>query len=428
MTEVACTRLGHNGYLLIFFLLLLMPGQAMGQELWTLESSVQRVLDVAPEYKNSAAAVRAKQGALRQAGAWPNPTIELRGDNKIGKEKGGNGKDLTQIVFSQPIPVSGRIGRQKAVARAELSGAQSGNEYHQLLLEVQAAQRFHGLQLAAARLSLAKQRLQLADELQHAGRKRGLAGDLSKLERLRLDLVREAAQQVFHRAEGEYNEALGQFRVYLDLPLVQVPELAPLKPFGHIQNLESLQAGLSEHPALEAMRQGRNAALFRVDLARSRRLPDPELRFFHEQDFLNGRQQDITGVGVAITVPLWDLKGGRVREARAQASQAKFRLLALERDLKSGLQKTHLHLSHLVGQGEHYRIRVFEPARTVFDLTREAYSAGEVEILSLIDANTTYFDAYARYLELLQEAWLEAAEMRLAAGRSLVFAKQEKQP
>jgi hypothetical protein len=38
----------------------------------------------------------------------------------------------------------------------------------------------------------------------------------------------------------------------------------------------------------------------------------------------------------------------------------------------------------------------------------------------LIDANNTYFDAFGRYLELLQEAWLEAAELRLAAGQSLI--------
>ena len=76
-------------------------------------------------------------------------------------------------------------------------------------------------------------------------------------------------------------------------------------------------------------------------------------------------------------------------------------------------------------QGQHYRTRVFEPARTVFDLTRKAYRSGELEILALIDANNTYFDAHERYLELLQEAWLEGAELRLAAGRPLVSTEQD---
>ena len=58
-------------------------------------------------------------------------------------------------------------------------------------------------------------------------------------------------------------------------------------------------------------------------------------------------------------------------------------------------------------------------------MTRKAYAAGEVEILALIDANNTYFDANERYLELLQEAWMEAAELRLAAGRSLLTTTQD---
>jgi cobalt-zinc-cadmium efflux system outer membrane protein len=162
-----------------------------------------------------------------------------------------------------------------------------------------------------------------------------------------------------------------------------------------------------------------------VDLARKERLPDPVLRLYRERDFLNGRRQDVNGIGIGITVPLWDRKSGRLREARALVDQTLFRIQSLERDLGSRLQESHVHLTHLVRQGEHYRSRIFEPAQTVFDLTRKAYAAGEVEILALIDANDTYFNAHERYLELLQEAWLEASELRLAAGSSLVATTED---
>jgi len=229
-------------------------------------------------------------------------------------------------------------------------------------------------------------------------------------------------------AEGRFNEALGQFRAYLGLSLETSPALAPLKPFGSVPVLETLLANLSEHPALQLADYRLEALRVGVDLARSERVPDPVLRLYRERDFLDGRRQDVNGIGIAITVPLWDRKSGRISEARAQANQVQFKTRALNRDLGSRLQRSHLHLTHLVQQGEHYRTRVYEPARKVFDLTRKAYTAGELEILSLIDANNTYFDAYTRYLELLQEAWLEAAELRLAAGRTLVITKQESQP
>ncbi len=404
------------------------PVLAQSQEIWTLERSIQRVLEIAPETQTAQAEVDARQGAYRQAGVWPNPEIEIRGDDRMGKDDGSGGNDITQVVFNQPLPLSRRLTYQREIAEAELSSAQAGRNNQRLLLEAQAARFFHALQLATAQLDLAQQRLQLADKLQRAGKRREQAGELALLERLRLDLIRESAQQILDMAEGRFNEALGQFRTYLGLPLETPPALTLLEPFGSVPVFETLLAGLQEHPArqltdyrLEGLRAG-------VDLARTERIPDPVLRLYRERDFLDGRRQDVNGIGIAITVPLWDRKSGRISEARAQANQVQFKTRTLKRDLGSRLKRSHLHLTHLVQQGEHYRTRVYEPARKVFDLTRKAYTAGELEILSLIDANNTYFDAYTRYLELLQEAWLEAAELRLAAGRTLVITAKESQP
>ncbi|MEW6324671.1 MAG: TolC family protein [Nitrospirota bacterium] len=393
--------------------------------MWTLERSLQRALDVAPEVQAARAEVTGRQGARSQAGAWPNPEFELRGDDKIGKDAGTGGVDVTQFVLNQPLPLSGRLGAQRDVAGAELRTAQAGRRHQHLLLELQVSRRFHALQLAAANAHLAEQRLQLAHELQQAGRRREQAGEMARLERLRLDLIREAAQQILDRAEGELYEALSQFRALLMLPMEMIPNLAPLEPYAPMPVLEALQAGLSQHPAIVAAKHRIEASRAGVGLVRTELLPDPVLRLYRERDFLNGRRQDVTGIGLAITVPLWDFKSGRLREARAQVDQARFSMQALERDLAGALTQHHLHLTHLVEQGAHYKNKVFEPASTVFELTRKAYAAGEAEILALIDANNTYFDAHERYLELLQEAWLEAADLRLAAGLSLLTATDD---
>lgn len=389
-------------------------------EIWTLERSIRQVLNVAPEAHTARAEIAARQGALAQSGAWPNPAIEVRADNRLGKNDGTGGNALSQLVFSQPLPLSGRLGHQRAIAGEDLNAAQAERHYQQLLLETQTAQRFHALQLATAQLRLAEQRLQLADDLQQTGRRREQAGDMATLERLRLDLIRESAQQTLDHAEGTFSEALSQFRAYAGLSAETIPEVAPLELFNPLPVLETLEAGLPRHPALLAAQHRLKASRSAVALARAERLPDPVVSLFRERDFLNERREDISGIGVAVTLPLWDRNSGRIRESRAQAEQAQFKIQALERDLASRLKQSHLHLSHLVEQGKHHRSRVFEPARAVFDLTRKAYAAGELEILSLIDANNTYFDAHVRHLELLQEAWLEAAELRLAAGQALV--------
>lgn len=405
---------------LLFACIALTPTLGQSQEVWTLEHSIQRALEIAPEVQTARAKVKARQGALSQAGVWPNPEFELRSDDKIGKDTGNGGKDFTQFAFHQPLPLSGRLGVQRAVATAELNSARAASRYQHLLLEAQVSGHFHALQLAAANLHSAEQRLQLADALQQVGQRREQAGELAKLERLRLDLIRESAQQILDKAEGKINEALSQFRAFLGLPAEAVPELASLEPFSPVPALDTLQAKMSEHPALLSANYSLSASRANVNLVRKERLPDPVLRLYREQDFLNGRRQDVNGIGIGITVPIWDRKSGRLSEARAQVDETLSSTQSLKRDIGSRLQQSHLHLTHLVKQGEHYRTRVYEPAGMVFDLTRKAYAAGEVGILSLIDANDIYFNAQERYLELLKEAWLEAAELRLAAGISLV--------
>ena len=61
MIIVVCPWLGRKGHVLAnFFLPLLMPMKALAQDVWTLVTSVQQVLDVAPEYQDAAAAARAQ--------------------------------------------------------------------------------------------------------------------------------------------------------------------------------------------------------------------------------------------------------------------------------------------------------------------------------------------------------------------------------
>ena len=114
--------------------------------------------------------------------------------------------------------------------------------------------------------------------------------------------------------------------------------------------------------------------------------------------------------------PLLCAAGHEVVGTTRSADKADAVLAAQRRDLESGLRQNHLHLGHLIEQAEHYRTRLLTPARQVLDLTRKGFASGEQNGLALVDASNTYFEAQTRYLELLHEAWLEAAELRMAAG------------
>lgn len=391
---------------------------------WTLESTVQRVLEVAPERRAADADVAAREGDLVRDTAWPNPTVEGRADRKLGIEDGAGGSDVTQLAVTQPLPLM-RLSRQRVQAEANLAAAQAARHYRRLLFENQAARVFHQLQLAEAKRTLARERTEAAQQYAEPGG----AGDrlvryLAPLDRTRLSILREGAHQARAAADGEWDEAAARFRALLALPGEETPTTAPLNAVAPPASFVGLEARLDAHPVLIASQRELDAARAGIDVARSSRFADPTLTLFRERDILGGSRRDYNGVMLGVQIPLWNLNRGGVDRAAAEANRAEATTTAQRRDLGVALRDSHLKLTRLSAQVEHYRANVLEPSRRFLDLTRRSFAAGEANILALMDANNVYFDAAQRHLELLAEGQFTAADLRLATGQSL-FSEQQ---
>lgn len=399
------------------------PVWAETRTVWTLVASVEQATKVAPELQAASAEIDKQQGRLEQAGAWPNPSLSMQVDDKLGIEDASGGYDFTQFSISQPLPIS-RLQHQRKQAEAELGSVAALRRDQQLLLEYKVAQRFHALQFAAGKLELATQRLRQAAAYQNGGTKRKasdpLVRYLTPLESMRLDIVLQAAKQTMEVAEGEYNEAMAGLQALLAIPAETELQLINLSTVPTPLELAQMETALKNHPALEADEQMLLSTEASVAVAEARRFDDPVLTVFSGKDFIANRRQDSTGFMLSVSLPLWNQGTGSVKAARAAVQQSRSELALKQRELRTSLHKTYLHLGHLIEQAQHYRSKLLEPAQQVFKLTRKGFEAGELNILTLIDANNTYFDAQERYFELLHEGWLELAEVRRSAGISLL--------
>ncbi len=397
------------------------PVHAAEPPAWTLDAAVRKALAVAPEIREAEAEVAAREGALKQAGAWPNPSIELRADQKLGIEDGRGGSDLTQVAITQPLPIT-RLSHQRAQSGAQLGAARERLRLTRLAREAEAARAFHALQLTQARRALAEQRVKFVADIENGAARPGVrvVRYLTPLERARLAILREAAEQEAASAEGKHGEAAARFRALLGLAPEAAPQTVPLALANNPPALEALLAHLDAHPALAAGNLDIDAARAGVDVARANRFADPTIGVFRENDFLAGSRRSYNGVMLSVQVPLWNAQSGSVARARSEADQARERHTTQRRDLETRLRQGRLHLGHLIEQAERFRERLLGPARRLLELARRGFATGEQNVLALVDAYNTYFDAEVRYLELLQEGWQEAAELRLAAGQALV--------
>jgi cobalt-zinc-cadmium efflux system outer membrane protein len=401
------------------------PASAQQTRVWTLADSVRRALDTAPELRAAEAEIAARTAELTQAEAWPNPSVDLDANDRLGLEDGRGGTSLTRIGFSQPLPLR-RIAHQRAAAEANLESARANLRYRHLLLEREVARVFHALQLAAAKRQLAEERLRLVAESPDASRKSDrLVRYLTPLERQRLSILNEEASQGVVAAEREQQKALIDFRALLALPngTRAEPDVLTL-PFEPA-SLDVLTGKLNAHPALMASRKEAEAAQAGIAVAESQRYADPSLSLYRERDYLAGARRDVTGVGISVQIPLWNTGNGSVAKAGAEAARMQAQLMLVQRDAGSRLEQAHAQLRGLLEQTGRLRTNLLEPARAMYTLTRRSFAAGELNVLTLVDANNTYFDALARYLELQQECALAAADLRIASGVSLLDSSKE---
>lgn len=407
-------------YLFGLTAVLLVSLSAQAQDAWTLERSIVQALAASPELHIARAQVDAREGDLSAARAWPNPTLSLRIDEKLGLEDGAGGADATQLALAQPLPFGQRSARIKS-AEAGVEFAQRELNARRLQLESRVAEVFHLLQLTAQRLELAQERERFAGALRggRKARKDPLTRYLSPLERQRLAILHEQAHQEVANAEGKFSEALSGFRALLGLPTDVAIEVAPLAPVAPPASLDRLMALLDTHPALATEQAAVASAEADIDVVRRERLAAPTVELFTERDFLAGARRTYNGVIVGVQVPLWGLNTGGVARAQAQREAAKAQVTLTRRNLSTQLMQSHAHLLHLIEQSAHSREHLLGPAQRLYELTRRSFAVGEANVLALIDAYDTHFSAKTGYLELLHQSWLTAAELRLAAGQAI---------
>ncbi len=396
---------------------------AAAADAWSLESATRRLVEVAPERRQADATVEVRQQQLEQAGRWPNPSIDLRADNRVGHLSGQGGTSLSQIAVAQPLPFR-RLERQRVAAESNLKAAQEIHRADLLALERDAARVYFALQYAAARRQLALERLQVTDNYIGQGATGGaLKRYQTPLERQRLAMLRNDAQQAVIFAQRDYDNALIEFQGMLSLTgntaVDMPPPAAPQPP----PRLEDLEKRLGDHPILAAAHYDTEAAEGGIEVAQSQRYSDPTLKFFRERDFVNSAY-NVTGVGISVEVPLWNQNRSLEGRARAEAYASQARQAAVERDVHTRLGQAYSQLVRLEEQLEQMRTRLLDPAQNVLQLTRRSFAAGEANVFALVDSNNAYFDIRARYLDLMQGCAMAQADLRYAAGISVLDQKE----
>ncbi len=404
---------------LLFGFLIPLSVVAVSEEYWTLSTTIDRMQEQAPELRAAEADVNSSRFGLEKSGTWENPTLEIEASNAMGIDDGEGGYDPTRFAITQALGFANK-SRQKDVAESEHKSKISQYRYQTLIVQNKAAHLFYDLQLTQANYQLANERLHLADALLNSNPSDPLVRYLHPAEKVRLSILREQAQQALMDAKFSWDAAQFSFRATLNLPEQKTLLLAELKELPAKPQLQNKDEVLNSHPELLSANYEREAAQKRIALAKAESLNAPELTLYQERDYLAGARENISGIALSLQVPIWNSSKNSSAKASADYERASAEYISLQRNLQMDVELQQKKLTQLIETTQRFRTQMLEPTEKLLGITRRSFASDETDVLSLVDANNSYFEARADYLVLLHNTWLTAADLKLAAGISLV--------
>ncbi|HKT16304.1 MAG TPA: TolC family protein [Allosphingosinicella sp.] len=357
------------------------------------------------------ASVVAAQARARQAGAAPNPELDVEVENVLGSGpyKGLGGTELTAAI-AQRFELGGKRGmrRKLAAAEADVAALNLLGARADLLRDVRNA--YAELAAAEGRRLLARGAVDRSVALARTARLLVEVGRDPPLRRLRAEAVLVEAQAGEQRALAELTNAQRALAGLAVIPNEDI-EAVPLEP----NDLQATPANATTRLAVRIAEAERRVAEARIDLEEAQRVPDLTLRA-GVRGFAEGRDVALVG-GVSLPIPIRNRNTGAIDAARAELLAAEARLMQVrrdtnreERDAQTLLEAADARLAALGGAG-------LSQAEEAVRLARLGYAAGKFSLLEMLDAETA--------LNAARAALIDAERDRSRAIAALLRARQQ---
>ncbi|RUR10050.1 TolC family protein [Legionella septentrionalis] len=362
------------------------------------------------------------EARLVQAGLWSNPSLNI--NNNDDRVFNNEGEYSRSINFNQAFPISGRIGRQKTVARIDILRAHAEVCEAIRQLSAKVANAYFAVVVAENRMQQLNYLQRINQELVRVIHNRYHAAEISELDdnsaRIEYARIKQEKQLLESRLISQYtllNQLIGQapnspLKVEKTITIAnKIPSLRALIPhaLNHRPDRQSLL--LAGHRA-EADRR----------LAQTERFADWNVGIGVQQDkiVVEGappQQADRTlGISLSIPLPLLNRNQGRILEASATGTQTMMTIdalnLAIETDVTSNYGQLNILKTSLIQtQGTSLRLGLQN-----VKLAREAYQNGQVSFLNLLQVQRQQNDVQMAYLTTVEQYFQSYVALCAAMG------------
>lgn len=357
--------------------------------------------------------VEAASAAVRTAQAFPNPELEYQKGSSKSRQPSGVPGDVEQYSLTQPLDMpwtrSPRIGA--AEAGLEAATAQGRGQEADIIARIRV--RFFDVLRRQAELKAA-----LEDQTAMQGIRDRIAlrvetGEAPRFELIKADAEMLNSQKHAYTAELRVNQARASLRALVGPALPEGFTLTgKLQDPLTLASLDDLRRTIrDQNPDLLRARAEQQRASRELDHEQGKRLPQLALRGSKEND----PDLSTSRIGVVMTIPIWDWRGGPIDEARANLSRASNELAHYEFSLDRSIEVSYEQYQIAQAQVVALESGIVRQAENAVRIAEHAYRFGERGILDVLDAQRVYRAARNELINARYEAastWTEIERLR----------------
>jgi cobalt-zinc-cadmium efflux system outer membrane protein len=360
--------------------------------------------------------VRAREAALLQARAHPNPSVAFDVEDFAGSGAFRRVHSAqTTLQLGQVIELGGKRAARIGIAAADRDLAAWDYELRRIDVLARAASAFIDVLAAQERLRLADEALELARSMRAVASRRLRAGIASPAEEIRAGVQVDVA--AVQREHAEHGLATARQA----LAATWAGEAARFERAEG--DLERLPAVPSEEELARRLEASPSVARWQAELARrdaqrmrarSERVPDVTLRAGPRRH--SGPDDTALVAGVSVPLPLWNRQRGAIEETGYRRAKLAAEARASRVQSATELSIARVGLQASSEEAELLRTRVLPGVDRAVEALRRGYESGRFAQVEVLEAERARLDARQQYLDALTEAHHNAQKIERLTG------------
>jgi len=394
--------------------------------MWSLAELMSEADAHQPDVRDAKLQAAQARGDLETAGLIPNPQLALGVNNFALTTK----TDPTATYFgllvwsaglSEDIELGGKRGKRQASAEAQVSASDatvrdaqrtSDNDIQKAFLQALWAEERQ--RIAAESLARYLDSVRLVKARFEAGEDAG--ADVNKIELEKQRYAQEARESaraaVEARAElfrlvGIHGNA-DDDRVDGSFPKLEMPSNPD----------ELVQKALKDRPDLIALQAAQDKAEKDLELARAQAIPDLNLglAYAYSGSVTPSGAASTLGATATVNLPIFNRNQGEIQKAELQVDRSK---LAYERGRADAEREVRLALGHLGAAStavDDLENDYLGRADKALQIAERSFREGKASLLEFLEAQRTYLETRASYVDALLERGASVLELQRAEG------------